>query len=235
MIILWFSCGAASAVACKIALEKYPDARIVYQHIESAHPDNARFIADCEKWYQKPIEIIKSPFYRDQFDVIKLTKYINGPAGARCTTELKRKVRKYFEAENPGIILQVFGMDSSEKHRADRLLADGQAYSFPLIEKGYTKADCYQILGAEKIELPMMYRLGFANNNCIGCVKGGKGYFNMIRQHFPDHFRRMALLEREIGRSCINGTFLDELAPDAGKHDEPDIECGLFCNAGVWV
>lgn len=51
MIILWFSCGAASAVACKISLEKHPDARIVYQHIESAHSDNVRFIADCEKWF----------------------------------------------------------------------------------------------------------------------------------------------------------------------------------------
>lgn len=91
MIILWFSCGAASAVACKLALAQWPDARIVYQHIESAHADNKRFIADCEKWYGKNIEVISSPFYRDQFDVVRATRYINGPAGARCTTELKKK------------------------------------------------------------------------------------------------------------------------------------------------
>ena len=57
-VILWFSCGAASAVACKIALKQYPGARIVYQHIASSHPDNARFVADCEKWYGKKIEVI---------------------------------------------------------------------------------------------------------------------------------------------------------------------------------
>jgi 3'-phosphoadenosine 5'-phosphosulfate sulfotransferase (PAPS reductase)/FAD synthetase len=143
-------------------------------------------------------------------------------------------VRKYFQAQNPTIELQVFGMSAEEKHRAERLLSDGNNYAFPLIDANYTKADCYQILGAERIELPVMYKLGFNNNNCIGCVKGGKGYWNMIKKHFPDYFNKMAALEREIGRSCIKNKFLDELLPTEGDHKEPDIECGLFCNAGVW-
>jgi hypothetical protein len=231
MRIAWFSCGAASAVACKIALEKYPETRLVYQHISSAHPDNARFIADCEKWYNAKIHIIQSQFYVDQFHVIKATRYINGPAGARCTTELKKKVRKQFEAERPDIELHIFGMTANEKHRADRLLADGMAYEFPLIDARIYKQECYERLHVAGIELPAMYQLGFNNNNCIGCVKGGAGYWNMIRKHFPAHFERMAELEREIEHSCINGTFLDELAPDAGRHDEPDISCGLFCMA----
>lgn len=231
MIILWFSCGAASAVACKMALEKYPDARIVYQHIESAHTDNMRFIADCEKWYGKKIEIIKSPFYADQFHVIKATRYINGPSGARCTTELKRKVRKYFEAENPGIELQVFGLTLDEIKRVERMIqrSDLQNYSFPLVKAKMTKSQCYEQLHIAGIELPMMYKLGFNNNNCIGCVKGGKGYWNQIREHFPSYFNKMALLEREIGHSCIKERYLDELAPDEGNHKEPDISCGLFC------
>lgn len=231
MVILWFSCGAASAVACKMALEKYPEARLVYQHINSAHEDNKRFIADCEKWCGKKIEVIQSPFYADQFHVIKAKRFINGPSGARCTTELKRKVRKYFEAENPDISLQVFGMTVDEKHRAERLLKDGLAYGFPLIDAGITKAMCYEQLQAANIELPMMYRLGFNNNNCIGCVKGGKGYWNVVRKNFPEKFQLMAELEREIGHSCIRGRFLDELQPDEGNHNEPDISCGLFCMA----
>lgn len=229
MIILWFSCGAASAVACKMAIEKYPEARVVYQHIESAHPDNARFIADCGKWYGKQIEIIKSPFYRDQYHVIEATGYINGPAGARCTTELKKKVRKYFELENPGIELQVFGMTADEQHRAARL--NDQPYSFPLIDAGIHKQECYERLHVAGIALPAMYRLGFNNNNCIGCPKGGKGYWNMIRKHFPLYFDVMKGLERRIDRSCINGRFLDELRPDEGDHKQPDISCGLFCMA----
>ena len=79
-----------------------------------------------------------------------------------------------------------------------------------------------------------MYDLGYANNNCIGCVKGGKGYWNKIRVDFPEVFERRAKMEREIGNSILhdkNGmVFLDELDPYAGKmNDEIMDDCSLFC------
>ncbi len=49
------------------------------------------------------------------------------------------------------------------------------------------------------IELPAMYKLGYRNNNCIGCPKGGMGYWNKIRVDFPEVFERMAALQRELG------------------------------------
>jgi hypothetical protein len=49
MIIAWFSCGVTSAVACKIALSLYDDVQVYYIETGSGHPDNARFLADCEK------------------------------------------------------------------------------------------------------------------------------------------------------------------------------------------
>ena len=39
-IICGYPCGAASAVATKIALEKYPDAEIYRNDTGSEHPDN---------------------------------------------------------------------------------------------------------------------------------------------------------------------------------------------------
>ena len=36
------------------------------------------------------------------------------------------------------------------------------------------------------LRLPEMYRLGYANANCVGCVKGGAGYWNKIRRDFPE-------------------------------------------------
>ena len=75
-----------------------------------------------------------------------------------------------------------------------------------------------------------MYELGFHNNNCIMCVKGGKGYANHIRKHFPDYFNRMAKLERVVGATCIKGQYLDELNPKAGIHKPPITpNCGTFC------
>lgn len=89
------------------------------------------------------------------------------------------------------------------------------------------------------IELPAMYKLGYKNNNCIGCVKGGAGYWNKIRRDFPEAFEKMALVEEELGRT-INQTrvggerkriTLRELDPNAGRYeDEADISCGVVCN-----
>ena len=89
-------------------------------------------------------------------------------------------------------------------------------HEFPLIDKMLSKEDAHAILERLKIASPVMYNLGYRNNNCIGCVKGGMGYWNKIRIDFPEVFERMARLEREVGHSCINGIFLDELEPDRG-------------------
>lgn len=80
------------------------------------------------------------------------------------------------------------------------------------------------------IQLPKMYELEYVNNNCKGCVKGGMAYWNKIRVDFPPIFERMALLERKVGYSCINGTFLDELNPNAGRGSKIIMpSCGVIC------
>ena len=64
----------------------------------------------------------------------------------------------------------------------------------------------------------------------LGCVKGGKGYWNKIRVDFPEVFSARAKMERDINRSCIKGTFLDELPPEAGRMTEEVMdECGIYC------
>lgn len=75
--------------------------------------------------------------------------------------------------------------------------------------------------------------LSHGNNNCIGCVKGGMGYWNEIRKDFPDVFSSRAKLEREIGASIINGCYLDELPEDAGRAQKMiRDDCGIFCEIG---
>ena len=92
------------------------------------------------------------------------------------------------------------------------------------------KEEAHEILWASGIKRPAMYNLGYHNNNCVGCIKGGKGYWNKIRVDFPKVFKARAELERWAGASCINGVFLDELNPEAGRHDEPiNDDCGILC------
>ena len=103
-------------------------------------------------------------------------------------------------------------------------------HKFPLIEKELTKADVHGMCKELGIVRPKMYELGYPNNNCIGCVKGGKGYWNKIRIDFPEVFDRMAKMEREVGRSCIKGVFLDELPKNAGREQKIILnDCGIAC------
>jgi hypothetical protein len=234
-IIAWWSAGVTSAVACKLAIDEFGD-RVtpMYFAIDSSHPDNDRFKKQCEEWYGVDIEVRRSEKYLDQYDVIEKTKYVNGPSGARCTLELKKKVRMQVEKEC-SYDGQVFGFEYSKKE-INRALRFKEQYPsakplFPLIEKKITKPETLYLLEQAGIPRPEMYNLGYKNNNCIGCVKGGTGYWNKIRIDFPDHFNRMAELERKIGRSCIKSDFLDELDPNKGHKQKivmPD--CGNFCD-----
>lgn len=238
-VLCWFSCGAASAYATKLATEKYGvRCEILYcDTLKYEHPDNVRFMADCEKWFEKKITLIRSDKYTDIFDVFDKTGWLVGPAGARCTTELKKKVRRAYQRDGD---IHVFGYTVEEKHRVEQL-AMGEPdllCEFPLVESGLTKQNCLEALFRADIEIPAMYRMGYSNNNCIGCVKGGAGYFNRIKRDFPEHFNRMAKQERKmnvaINKTYINGirtpVFLDELPQDMGRGEaEPDIECGVLC------
>jgi 3'-phosphoadenosine 5'-phosphosulfate sulfotransferase (PAPS reductase)/FAD synthetase len=236
-IVVWFSCGVTSAVAAKLVLQKHPNAILAYCDTGSEHPDNVRFLKECEKWFSKKIKILRSQKYQDIWDVFNKTRYLAGVNGARCTTEMKKLVRRDFERFED---TQVFGFDSSEHARADRFREHNPEVTawFPLIDKGYSKQDCLRIVQKAGIRLPAMYQLGYNNNNCIGCVKGGQGYWNKIRKDFPAVFWRMAAMERKLDVALLKVTgdhgerkrvFLDELDPDAGRHTDLEIVCGLFC------
>ena len=230
--VIWFSCGAAS-FACAYLL-KDTDAILVYCDTGGEHPDNKRFLADAEKFLGKKVIVLKNPEYADHFDVVQKTRWVNGPKGARCTAELKKKLRLQFQQVDD---IQIFGYasDPKERDRAERFKQTFPEVNarFPLIEKGLRHNDCIGLVKRLGIEVPMMYRLGFNNNNCIGCVKGGMGYWNKIRKHFPEQFKRMADIEREVGASCIKGTFLDTLDPDAGNDKEPEMTCDFICESVV--
>lgn len=232
--VVWFSAGAASAIAAKLTIaQNPPNLVIAYTDPGSEHPDNERFLNECEKWFGHQIIRLKSTKYADTWDVFERGRYLVSPYGAMCTVELKKKVRRNFQLHDD---IQVFGYTSEEQHRADRFREQNLEVDLrtPLIDYNLTKDDCIAMLQRSGIELPAMYKLGYRNNNCIGCVKGGMGYWNKIRRDFPEVFERMAKVERSLNVSIIRSAnqpvFLDELDPTRGNHaDEPSFECSLLC------
>jgi len=235
-VVSWFSCGAASAYATYLASNKYPDAEFeaVYCRVAEEHEDNLRFLEDFSKSTGIPIKIIGDDKHSFSiYEVFEKRKFIKGQTGAPCTMILKKDVRKKYQRHDD---IQVFGYTAEEGNRVDRFLDSNNEVNadFILCDEGYTKKDCLDFIKSLNIEIPVMYKLGYNNNNCVGCVKGGMGYWNKIRVDFPEAFDKMAKLERKVGHAINkdkNGAvYLDVLASDRGnfKVDKPT-DCGFTC------
>ena len=237
--VCWISAGVSSFVAGYLVRDTVDE--FIYIDIADQHPDSFRFIKDCEVALEKPIKILRSDEYRRVGDVCRAFRFVNSAHGAKCTEVLKKRVRKKWEYEHRDFdITYVWGMDLNEKHRAERLVETMTDFSheFPLIDRGLSKADAHGICAELGIKRPAMYDMGYSNNNCVGCVKGGAGYWNKIRVDFPDVFADRAKMEREIGHSILhneNGSiFLDELDPNAGRmNDEIMEDCSIFCQMAI--
>ena len=122
-VLCWFSCGAASAVAAKLALTDYADneVQILYTDPGSEHPDNKRFLDECQGWFGQDIITLKSEEYKNTWAVWEKRKYMAGIEGAPCTQLLKKSLRQKYEDFDD---IQVFGYTQEEVRRADRFRAN---------------------------------------------------------------------------------------------------------------
>lgn len=241
-IVCHFSCGAASAVATKLILGEYPKQQVAIYNafIQEEHEDNRRFLADCEKWFDHPIIVVRDEIYNaSAIEVFRRKRFLaNGLFGAPCSKALKRDVlnaQAYFGDIN----ILGFTADPKEIVRYEKYLDNNPTVKVkvPLIERRLSKSNCLSIIERAGIALPLMYRLGYSNANCIGCVKGGQGYWNKIREDFPTQFNILADVQEMIGpgayifrnRETGERFSLRDNPLDAGTHDEVLPECGSIC------
>ena len=254
-VLVWFSCGAASAVAAALAVKKYGErCEVVTCDTRSTeHGDNERFLRDVERWIGRSIRDLRATEYASIDEVFEKAKYMSGHSGARCTVEMKKVPRLAFERDDD---LHVFGFTFDEKRRAADFEKHNPALDVEhiLIEERVAKEDCYTLLSDAGIRLPEMYALGFDHNNCIACVKAtSPDYWNLTRKHFPEVYARRAaqsealgvrlarvsrklgetlpraLPERRNGKIVSYRVFLSVLPADAAGGGQESIECGPVC------
>ena len=237
-VLCWFSCGAASAVATKLALERFGRDRvtIVYCETGAEHPDNSRFMADFVCWVNAPVTSIKSDEYKDTWDVWEKTGWLAGIKGARCTTELKKIPRIAFQRPHD---IHVFGYTNN---KTDVLRAANFRENFPeltvetpLIKEGLSKEACLSIVEGAGLVLPILYSLGFHNNNCIPCVKAtSPNYWALVRKEFPNEFSRMVKLSRRLGVRLARikniRVFIDEIPLDQPTINPIVPTCDFMCH-----
>ena len=235
--VCWISAGVSSFMAGYLAgdVDEW-----IYIDVADQHEDSIRFIKDCEKAIGKEIQILKSSQYSCVEDCVRAFGGFKNPSNgfSPCTSWLKMRIRKEWEEQHKDYKLTyVWGFDYKERNRAERIIeANPQAdHEFPLIDKILLKEEVHGLFERTfDFARPAMYEMGYSNNNCIGCVKGGMGYWNRIRQDFPEVFEKRAKLERTVGHSILkdaNGpVYLDELDPERGDmKTEVMPECGMMC------
>lgn len=239
-MLAWFSCGGPSAVAAKRAIEMFGDSHEVLvvncDTRPSEHSDNYRFSREVESWLGQPIVYIRNDEYKDVDEVFEKKRYMSGIHGAPCTLELKKVPRQNFADPYD---IHVFGYTLEEKDRAEEF----EEYNpdlilrWLLIELQLDKGDCLDEIYSAGIVQPEMYRLGFDNNNCPGCVKASSPwYWDMVRRIFPDVFMRRCEQSRKIGCRLVEihhheRIFLDELPPGPFKKPRKgeNLSCGPAC------
>ena len=230
-VLSWVSAGAASAVATMLSPEAVP----VYCETGAEHPDNERFLLDCEAWFGRTITRLRSEKYASTWDVWEKRRFLAGINGAVCTLELKVIPRLAFQHPHDE---HVFGYtaDAADVKRSHRLRENfpEMRVRFPLIESGLTKQATLAMVERAGIRLPALYGLGFTNNNCIPCVKAtSPGYWATVRLNFPEQFARMAKLARDLDvRLCrIAGerAFIDEIPADQPITAADTPSCDMLC------
>lgn len=243
-IAVWFSCGAASAVAAKLTLERWGDScsvRIVNNPVAEEDPDSRRFLVDVERWLGVQIEIAINPKYPNcsAVEVWEKRRYMAGIHGAICTEQLKKKARQSWESLNlfnfalENWLVLGFTADEVKRHN-DFILTERPNLLPVLIDAGLSKADCFRIVQKAGIELPTPYLKGLPNANCIGCVKAtSPTYWNVVRREYPKQFAERAEQSRRLGVRLVEyrgeRIFLDELDPAAIGGKLKTFDCGIFC------
>jgi hypothetical protein len=232
-LVVWFSCGAASACALKLLAHRNPVA-MYCDTSRGEHSDNMRFMKEVEEWTGVPIQIISSSKYKTIEEVFDARRYMSGVKGAPCTVEMKKVPRFKFQKPDD---THVFGMTTDERKRIAGFEADNHELKllWPLVDAGMSKPDCLRMVEEAGIRLPMKYLQGYSNNNCHGCVKAtSPHYWNLVRNTDPEVFASRCEQSRRLGAKLVRykgvRIFLDELPPDSEEVVQEDLSCGPQCS-----
>lgn len=240
-VVVWFSHGAASAIAWQETLRVYGDrcnVVAVNNPVAEEDEDNLRFGKDVAEWLGRElIEWVNPKFPNAScLEVWDWAKAMSFPHGAPCTRELKKLARLDYEKKH-SVDWHVLGFTADEKHRYDRFVMTERANVLPvLIDANLSKQDCMDRLLNAGIQPPRVYGEGYPNANCIGCVKAtSPTYWNLVRRTRPEVFNSRSEQSRRLGVRLVRWKgeriFLDELPEHAegAPLKTMQVECGIFC------
>jgi len=150
-----------------------------------------------------------------------------------CSRKLKvETLQKYLKQKYDNQCIVYFGIDYSEKHRAERIKFQydklGIETRFPMVEnKMFFMRDTITTwLNENNIEIPLAYKRGDSHNNCSGgCVRAGKkSWLHLLKTNGTVYAERERL---ENSFKEGNYTYMKDLSLKELRENEAN-HCNLF-------
>lgn len=202
--IVLFSGGLGSYFTVKRLIAKdisKEDIILLFTDTKMEDEDLYRFLDAAEKYLG--IEITRLADGRDIWQVFHDVKYLGNSRLDPCSRILKRELsRKFIHQFSPNECIIYLGFDWTEINRFEKARKAWLPYKIespmcepPYVDKEQMKLDIIK----DGIELPRLYKMGFAHNNCGGgCVKAGKGHFAKLLDEMPERFAEWERHEKEM-------------------------------------
>lgn len=202
--IVLFSGGLGSYYTTKRLLEQGIDKKdiiLLFTDTKSEDADLYRFLKDAEKKLEIPITNFSDG--RDIWQVYKDHRFLSNSRVDHCSGDLKRRMsRKFIKQFKPNEVIIYLGFDWTEMHRYEKAVKAWLPYRMeaplcnpPYIDKGDMKI---KIVEEDGIQLPRLYKMGFAHNNCGGfCVKAGIGHYYHLLEVDPERYKYFEDKEQE--------------------------------------
>jgi 3'-phosphoadenosine 5'-phosphosulfate sulfotransferase (PAPS reductase)/FAD synthetase len=191
--VVSYSGGLGSFAAAHILKQQVDPADIQLAFCDTLIEDEDLYRFLDESAAKLNLPLVKLTDGRNPWEVFRDVKYQGNTRKAQCSIFLKRvQMEKYLKTfESPPIL--VLGIDLEEEHRLPRAQKNNPDYKViaPLCERGsfMTHGQRLDLLKQYNIELPRLYKMGFAHNNCGGfCVRAGLAQFAKLRENFPERF-----------------------------------------------
>lgn len=135
-----------------------------------------------------------------------------GPRCRWCTGLLKTRLlddyKKYLNQKFT--IVSLVGFAADEEHRLNRKNNQDGSYQYPLMNWGWTEADCLKYCYDHGFDWGGLYEL-FHRVSCWCCPLQGLNELRKLRKNFPDLWARLLDMDRRSWRKFRSDYSVDEL------------------------
>lgn len=199
--VVMFSGGLGSWVTARRVVEQHgaENVTLLFADVGS---DRSEHVGEDEDTYRfvneaaanVGAELVTVRDGRDIWQVFRDDRFLGNARLANCSKFLKQKpCRDWLEANrDPADTTVYVGIDWSESHRLPAIEAGWAPYPVkaPLTEPPYLDRDDMRAMCVEAgIEVPRLYRAGFAHNNCGGfCVRAGQAQMELLLREHPERY-----------------------------------------------